>query len=853
METEQEGAALDPAASSQPVSDRVPNGVATVRSSTESNLELLAGRNHYRRVVQALSEGVLVQDRSGTILSVNHAAAEILGMDVTTLPGHSTAGVPWDIVDEHGVAVAPGDRPGRRCIETGQPSIDEVFGLHSPGHPMKWIEIDARPLFLTGEALPYAVVSTVRDITARVLAERAVAAAEHRHQLVLANAAEGYHVVDTNGMVLEANPLVTAASELVDGGRLTFHHLDAADRQTMLDVLAKVLEQPGVTVHADVNVRQASGEDCWLEFSVTNHLDDPAVDGIVFNHRDVTARRAAEYSIRFQADLLDAAGQAIIGTDRRGRIMFWNKAATRIYGFTRDEVVGRFVPHVVPPVDSDAQMVELTACLARGDTWSGDLWIRCKDRTLVQVFMTTTPVRDAAGEFLAVVGVSTDITERKLAESELARLALHDPLTDLPNRLLLVNRLDELLVRRELHGDAVVVLFIDLDRFKVINDGIGHQTGDEVLRAAAQRLAAAFPDEFIARFGGDEFVLVHSAPTWIDTDVLAARVHAVFERPIAVNGYELFLTASVGVSHATDHDTSETLLRDADSAMYEAKDGGRSRTTVFDETLRERATRRLDWENSLRHALDRTEFRLVYQPVVALSDGAPVGFEALLRWDHPTLGAVSPADFIPVAEDTGSIVEIGAWVIAEAVGQLGTWDRELGIDDLWMTVNVSTRQLATPSLVGIIQAALTEAGIEPGRLHLEITETALILDDDRSLKTLQALRDMGVRLAIDDFGTGYSSLTYLKQLPIDVLKIDRSFVDGLGTDPNDTSIVRMILSLASALDLTAIAEGVETQLQLDALCEYGCELGQGYLWSPGLPADELVAWLDRTAAYARNR
>ena len=335
--------------------------------------------------------------------------------------------------------------------------------------------------------------------------------------------------------------------------------------------------------------------------------------------------------------------------------------------------------------------------------------------------------------------------------------------------------------------------------------------------------------------------------------MLAARVHAVFERPIAVHGYELFLTASVGVAHATDSDTSDTLLRDADAAMYAAKAGGRSRTTVFDETLRKRATRRLDWENSLRHALDRSEFRLVYQPIVSLADGVPVGFEALLRWDHPMLGSVSPADFIPVAEDTGAIVEIGAWVIAEAVGQLGMWDREHGREALWMTVNVSTRQLATPSLVGIIQSALTSAGIAPGRLHLEITETALILDDDRSIETLQTLRDMGVRLAIDDFGTGYSSLTYLKRLPINVLKIDRSFVDGLGTDPNDTSIVRMILSLAAALDLTAIAEGVETELQLEALHQYGCELGQGYLWSPGLPPDELVAWLDRTPAAARNR
>jgi diguanylate cyclase (GGDEF)-like protein/PAS domain S-box-containing protein len=696
----------------------------------ESPPELLASRNHYRRVIQALSEGVFVQDRTGKILSVNRAAATILGLDVTDLAGRSTAGMAWDIVDEHGIAVAADDRPGRRCIETGEPTIGEVFGMRGPSQALKWIEIDARPLLRRGDDEPYAVVSTVRD---------------------------------------------------------------------------------------------------------------------------VTARRAAEDSVRIQSDLLDAAGQAIIGTDRLGCVSFWNKAATRMYGWTRDEAVGQYVLDVIPAIDSDAQIDEITACIARNETWTGDVWIQCKDRTLLQVFTTTTPMLDAAGDLVACVGVSTDITERKLAESELARLALHDPLTDLPNRLLLVTRLDELLSRRELHGDAVVVLFIDLDRFKVINDGIGHQTGDEVLRAAAQRLAVAFPDEFIARFGGDEFVLLHTAPNRIDTDVLAARIHAVFERPIAVNGYELFLTASVGVAHATDDDTSETLLRDADSAMYEAKDYGRSRTTVFDETLRERATRRLDWENSLRHALDRTEFRLVYQPVVALADCAPVGFEALLRWDHPRLGSVSPADFIPVAEDTGSIVEIGAWVIDEAVGQLARWDRELGIVNLWMTVNVSTRQLATASLVGTIRAALTESGIEPSRLHLEITETALLLDDDRSIKTLRALRDMGVRLAIDDFGTGYSSLTYLKQLPIDVLKIDRSFVDGLGTDPNDTSIVRMILSLASALDLTAIAEGVETELQLDALREYGCELGQGYLWTPGLPPEQLVAWLDRTPAHARHR
>ena len=296
-------------------------------------------RNHYRRVVQALSEGVFVQDHTGKILSVNGAAAKILGVDLTKLPGFSAAAIAWDLVDEDGASVAREDRPGRRCIETGEPTVGQVFGIQVPGHGLKWIEIDARPLIRTGDDAPYAVVSTVRDVSDKLSAQRAVAAGEHRHQLVLANANEGYHIVDPDGMVLEANPPTTAASALVDHtGRMTFGLLDDTDHETMNDVLAVVLAHPGETHHADVRVRLASGDDCWLEFSMTNHLDDPAVGGIVINHRDVTARRAAEDSIRFQADLLDAAGQAIIGTDPRGCISFWNKAATQMYGWTRDEV-----------------------------------------------------------------------------------------------------------------------------------------------------------------------------------------------------------------------------------------------------------------------------------------------------------------------------------------------------------------------------------------------------------------------------------------------------------------------------------------------------------------------------------
>ena len=831
------------------------SGASAVEPADESQADLLGSRYHYRRVVQALSEGVFVQDRLGKMLTVNTAAAKILGLDLKHLAGMNTSGLAWDIVDEHGVAVAVDDRPGRRCITSGKPTVGEVFGMRLPDGGLKWIEIDALPLVRRGDAGPYAVVSTVRDVTDKLSAQRAAATAEHRHRVVLANAVEGYHIVDPHGVVLEANPPTTAASVLVDGdGRMTFALLDETDHQIMNDVLAKALAQPGETFHADVRVRAVPDEDCWLEFSVTNHLDDPAVGGIVINHRDVTVRHAAEDSIRFQADLLDAAGQAIVGTDRRGRILFWNKVATRMYGWTRDEVIGRFVQQIVPPIDSAAQMAELTTCIARGDTWTGDLWIRCKDRTVLQVFMTTTPVYDAAGAFLAIVGVSTDITERKLAESELARLALHDPLTDLPNRLLLVNRLDEHLQRRELHGDAVVVLFIDLDRFKVINDGIGHQTGDEVLRAAAHRLAAEFPDEFIARFGGDEFVLLHCEPNRIDTDALGRRGFT----PCS-NGRSPSMVMSCSSRRASASPTPRTATPAKRSSETPTPRCTRRRTAAG--RGRRCSTRRCA---SGPHGDSRGRTRCA-TPSTGQSSGSSTNRSS--RWPtalpsasrrscggttrRSAVSAQPTSSRSPRTQAPSSRSVHGSSSRLSGSSRHGT--ESSGTDDLWMTVNVSTRQLATPSLVDTIRAALSESGIVPARLHLEITETALILDDDRSIKTLQALRDMGVRLAIDDFGTGYSSLTYLKQLPIDVLKIDRSFVDGLGTDPNDTSIVRMILSLASALDLTAIAEGVETEVQLAALREYGCELGQGYLWTPGLPPEELVAWLDRTWAFARSR
>jgi diguanylate cyclase (GGDEF)-like protein/PAS domain S-box-containing protein len=685
------------------------------------------------------------------------------------------------------------------------------------------------------------------DITERVAAQRALQAtlrrlAEAQHIAQLGSfeydLASGQQVWSDEYHRILGVPLDVVPSSAVFDALVHPHDVlavdavwaDAASIGSPFDIEFRVVRDSGEqrTVRARAVAELAA--DGTVAKVVGTVLDD--TDRVVAER----VRRAAE--TRFEIGFEQSALGAVIA-DLDGIPTRVNSAVCVILGRTEAELVGKRWAEYTHPDEIPLGQAVGTRLAAGYDSYEDERRYVRPDGSVVWAATHVTLVRDEHGEPQYVYLQLQDVTGRRRMEGEIAHRALHDSLTGLPNRLLLADRLVHGLAGSRRRGSQLGVMFLDVDHFKVVNDSMGHTSGDDLLRGAAQRIALAIrPGDTVARFGGDEFVVVCDDVSALETEQIAERVLAALSEPWIIENQEMHVTASLGIAIADEAATPESLLRDSDTAMYRAKQRGRGRIELFDDTLRSKAEGRLATASALHRALERDEFTVFYQPVIDLSTGRMVSTEALLRWTHPGRGAIVPDEFIPLAEETGLIVPIGAWLLEQACGQLVEWQRS--DPALTVAVNLSVRQMVATDVCGLVEAVLMRTGLRATSLCLELTESVFMEDVEYFGRTLAGLKALGVDLAIDDFGTGYSSLSYLKRFPVDAVKVDRAFVDGLGTDSHDSALVAAIVAMAGALDLQVTAEGVETPVQLAALQAMDVPRAQGYLLARPMPADAIT-------------
>ncbi|MGA9666178.1 MAG: EAL domain-containing protein [Gallionella sp.] len=597
--------------------------------------------------------------------------------------------------------------------------------------------------------------------------------------------------------------------------------------------------------------RTKSGEIFPVEVSV-NYMRFDDVEYNCAYVRDITERKLIEETLRVAAITFDTQ-EAILITDADAKILRVNQAFQEITGYSKDEVIGRN-PRIFQSGRHDAVFYQaMWSELLDTGKWSGEVWDKRKNGEAYPKLMTITAVYDDDHRLTHYVAVFRDISNRKKSEQEIYQLAFFDPLTTLPNRRLLMDRLQQALAVSARNGWHGALLFMDMDHFKTINDTQGHAIGDQLLIQVAQRLQTCVREgDSVARLGGDEFVVVledlsgDADEAATQTELVAEKIRSKLARPYELGDYEFLSSVSIGISlFKGHHEIAEGLLQQADVAMYQAKTAGRNAIRFFDPQMQRALEARAALEADLRHALERQQFRLYYQIQVDRMLHQ-LGAEALLRWDHPERGLIAPMQFIPLAEETGLIVPIGLWVLETACAQLNAWQHSTLTCDLTIAVNVSAKQFRQPDFVFQMQRVLQESGAKPSHLKLELTESTVLENVEDTISKMRELKLLGVSFSMDDFGTGYSSLQYLKRLPLDQIKIDRSFVRDITTDPNDAAIVQTIIAMSEALGLNVMAEGVETNEQHEFLDRHRCHAFQGYLFSKPVPLDEFERLLKRT-------
>ncbi|MES2261259.1 MAG: EAL domain-containing protein [Pseudomonadota bacterium] len=628
-----------------------------------------------------------------------------------------------------------------------------------------------------------------------------------------------------------------------------------ADAQAAADGIAAVLSG-AVACHEQEYACHSPQQHRWFHMSVTPL--SYGWGGAVVAHSNITTRREAEADLRIAAIAFESP-EGMMVTDADGRILQVNQAFCDITGYRREEVVGQRSNLLSSGRHDSAFYQAMWERINTCGSWEGEIWNRRKNGEVYPERLSIAAVHDRDGSVSHYVASLTDITVSKAASDEIKNLAFYDPLTRLPNRRLLLDRLRQVLAASAGSGRYGALMFIDLDNFKTLNDTLGHNMGDLLLQQVAQRLQGCLRQgDTVARLGGDEFVVLveglsgHAVEAAGQTETLAAKILAMLNQPYVLGPHDCHSTPSIGVTlfHDGRPPQPDELLMQADIAMYQAKQAGRNGMRFFDQGMQDSISARARLEADLRLAIEQRQFQLYYQVQVD-QYGQARGAEALLRWIQPDGSFVSPGDFVPLAEETGLILPLGSWVLEEACTQLQSWQQDEAMCDLVLAINVSARQFHQAGFVEQVRAVVRAHGVRPDRLKLELTEGMLFENIEETVASMRALKEFGVRFSLDDFGTGYSSLQYLKRLPLDQLKIDQSFVRELASDQNDQAIVLTIISMARSLRLDVIAEGVETDAQQVLLEQLGCTRYQGYLYSRPVPAAAFMALLKRDDAWAR--
>ncbi len=690
-----------------------------------------------------------------------------------------------------------------------------------------------------------AVLVTVRDITQLKQARRQLQLSEEKFAKAFHASPDGLAITrQQDGMLLEVNEgfcRITGYSEKYCLDHSTFDlgiWVDLSERSRLVERMKK----HGFVRDLRVRLRNANGDIRLCELS-SQPLIIAGDDCLLTIARDVTEGSQMQEKLHLAATVFESTAEGVLITDTDQRISAVNRAFTEITGYSEDEAIGQTPSLLASGQHDSAFYASMWHQLAAEGHWQGEISNRRKNGELYPSWLTISAVRNKDNFLTHFVAVFADISSLKHAQARLDYQAHHDPLTGLPNRILFENRLQAALLHSEESGSLGAVLFLDLDRFKHINDSLGHPVGDLLLKGIAHRLKETLRDiDTVARLGGDEFiVLLPGLLQASDAQAIANKLLACFNTPFQAGEHELYISPSIGSCvFPTDGNDVATLVKNADAAMYRSKAKGRNRVERYTCDLTAQASERIALEQELRRALERNQLTLVYQPKIDLMTQTLAGAETLIRWSHPTFGDVPPEHFIPLAEENGMILQIGDWVLEKACRQMGVW-RKTCKPFGPLSVNLAGAQLRQTNLLERIEQLLNDNGLEPGCLQLEITENFIMSQTQEALAVLHKLKHLGVQLAIDDFGTGYSSLSYLKRLPLDILKIDQSFIRGLPEDTHDAAIVRAIIALGRSLQLTVIAEGVENSEQQQFLTSEGCEQIQGYIVSLPLDAEEFCA------------